>query len=272
MRLVLLAACLLLASSESSVLRAQKFTPGCSLPWAPIAEPHPIDKTCGKSGLSKVSEKVAESEAKNNLCVTGTPTDVDYETLIELQDGVDSDHSVHLGDRNTPSRPTREYPTSKGDLSEGDLVRMSAWVLLAKNSNKSGGENVNCSKSGIENNDIHMVLAKLVDHSDLDEDECHSVTAEAIPHFRPSSWSSTNINSFRDHPVRLTGQLFLDSDHMPCRPDGTGGGPDRASVWEIHPVYLIEICKFTSLAKCSPTSKAAWVAFEQRVDESESNK
>jgi hypothetical protein len=222
--------------------------------------------------LSKVPAKVAESRAKNNLCVAGNPTGIDYETLTELQDGVDTDQSIHLGDRNTPSRPTRKYATSKGDLGEGDLVRFAAWVLLAKNSNTSGGENVNCSKSGIENNDIHLVLAKLVDHADLDEDQCHSVTGEAIPHFRPSSWSSVNINSFRDHPFLFTGPLFLDSDHMPCRSDGTGGSPDRASVWEIHPVYDIEICKFTSVAKCSPTSKTAWVAFDNWVGEAEPRK
>src|SRR5262249_25615709 len=156
--------------------------------------------------------------------------------------------------------------TSKGKLGEGDLVTLAAWVLRAKNSNTSGGENVNCTVSGKDSNDIHIVLAELVSHANLNDDECSSVTAEAIPHFRPSSWTSTNITSFRDHPFRFTGPLFLDSDHSPCRGDGSGGSPDRASVWEIHPLYSIEVCKFTSATKCAVSSKTAWVPLDQWVD------
>jgi hypothetical protein len=257
------ACCVVVAGFAAPMLRAQKFVPGCSLPdtLAAIKEQHPIDKSCTKNGLSKVNEKVLESRAKNNLCATGPETVIEYETLTELQQAIDNDH-FPLGNRNTPARPTKKYASSKGDLGEGDLVSLVAWVLLAKNSNRSSGENVNCKKSGIENNDIHIVLAKFVDHADLDEDEANSVTAEAIPHLRPSSWSAANINSFHDHPFRFTGPLFLDSDHEPSRADGTGGGPDRASVWELHPVYNIEICKFTSKTKCDPATKKAWVTLD----------
>ena len=243
---------------------AQKFVPGCTLPatLAPIAEKHPIDKTCIKSGLSKVSEKVAESRIKNNLCATGDPTTIEHDTLLELQTAADA-AGIHLGDRFHPARPTTRFTTGKGELGEGDLVALTAWVLRARNSNSSsGGENVNCSKNGIENNDIHIVLAKFVNHADIDEDECNSVTAELIPHLRPLAWTKANLMDDRNHPFRFTGPLFLDSDHVPCRVDGSGGGPDRASVWEIHPVYNIEICKFTSKAKCDPSNpanKKAWV-------------
>jgi len=219
--------------------------------------------------LSTVKEKVAESKVKNNLCATGPTTQIDYDTLIELQSAIDDDH-FPLGNRNTPARPTKKYTTSKGSLGEGDMVSLVAWVLLAKNSNRSGGENVNCKKSGIENNDIHIVLAKFVAHADLDEDEADSVTAEANPHLRPSSWSAANINAFRDHPFRFTGPLFLDSDHEPSRADGTGGSPDRASVWEVHPLYNIEICKFTSKNKCDPSNpanKKSWVTLDAWVGE-----
>src|ERR1051325_9541439 len=75
---------------------------------------------------------------------------------------------------------------------------------------------------------------------------------------------------FGDHPFRFTGPLFLDSDHEPSRADGTGGSPDRASVWEVHPLYNIEICKFTSKNKCDPSNpanKKSWVTLDTWVGE-----
>ena len=252
---------------------AQNFAAGCALPESLklIKLIHPIDsgpKACSKSGKSTEPDKVAESKVKNNFCATGDPStgqpvDIEYDTLIELQSAIDDEH-FHLGDRFHPARPTHKFDTGKGKLGEKDLVRLTAWVLRAKNSNStSGGENVNCNKNGNDNNDIHIVLAKFVNHADIDEDECNSVTAEAIPHFRPATWTRDNLMENRDHPFRFTGQLFLDSDHTPCRSNGTGGSPDRASVWEVHPVYNIEICKFKSKTKCSGDS--AWVSFDDWI-------
>src|ERR1043166_979279 len=142
-RLVILGASL--ACWPQQTAYAQRFVAGCQLPdtLASIKESHPLDKTCSKSGLSTVKEKIAESKMKNNLCATGPTTQIDYDTLIELQGAIDDDH-FPLGNRNTPARPTKKYTTSKGALGEGDMVSLVAWVLLAKNSNRSGGENVNC--------------------------------------------------------------------------------------------------------------------------------
>ena len=254
-----------LVCAASIPLSAQKFVAGCAYPWGDLAESHPIDKTCSINGASKVPQKVAESKLKNHLCATGAPTAIDYQTLIDLQKAVENDPSIHLGNRETPDRPMKAYDTDKGSLKEGNLITLAAWVIVARNSDLSSGENVNCNaKKDKASNDIHIVLAQLVSHSDIDEEECDSETAEAIPHGRPTSWSTDNINSFRDHPFRFTGQLFLDSDHTPC--SNGKGSPARASVWEIHPLYQIEVCKFTSAAKCSPTSDTAWTPLNEWVE------
>jgi hypothetical protein len=42
--------------------------------------------------------------------------------------------------------------------------------------------------------------------------------------------------------VRLKGQLFFDASHVPCRP-GKPVNPARSSVWEIHPIYSVDVCK-----------------------------
>ena len=62
-------------------------------------------------------------------------------------------------------------------------------------------------------------------------------------------------------PVRVTGQLFFDSSHVPC----AGGkevrtNPRRFSLWEIHPIYQFEVCT----ADCDGTG--TWLPLEQWVD------
>jgi hypothetical protein len=40
--------------------------------------------------------------------------------------------------------------------------------------------------------------------------------------------------------VRLTGPLFYDASHDPCTPTKKSS-PARRSIWEIHPLYGIEV-------------------------------
>lgn len=266
---------LVLFLSVSGGLLAQpshKFVPGCPLPasMVDIAESHSIDKTCSIRGFSTVAAKVAESRVKNNFCAPGPAVDISYDVFKELQQAVEAAH-VPLDDREHPARPTGTFSTSSGTLGEGKQVRFAAFVMKAKYSNtrkqKDGhvGENVNCNKPTGANNDMHIVL---IPAQDSDEEE--SVTAEAIPHERPSDWSPTNINQFHDHLFRFTGQLFLDSSHKVCTPaDGKTCGPKRISVWEIHPVYGIEICTSKKVGKCKPDQDDGWEPFDQFLGGSE---
>lgn len=41
---------------------------------------------------------------------------------------------------------------------------------------------------------------------------------------------------------RTIGPLFYDGSHVPCH-DDKRPNPQRASVWEIHPVYSVDVCK-----------------------------
>lgn len=250
-------------------LLAAKFKHGCpSLPppLDNIAETHPIDNKCGRDGASKVAEKIAESRAKNDYCRTGHPVMVGRGTFEELQRAVEMD-GVKLNDRAHPARPTKQYQTSRATLGEGSVVRFAAWVLKANYSNTrkrpdgSVGENVNCNQPKGENNDIHVVLVE-----SLDDDEEESVTAEIIPHLRPSAWTPTNLLQHKDRRFRFTGQLFLDSSHKRCAPDEPNCGPKRISVWEIHPVYAIEICKSKRAGRCDPGNDAHWMALDQWLE------
>src|SRR5258705_160632 len=83
------------------------------------------------------------------------------------------------------------------------------------------GVSENCTKPTDENKDLHIILL----HSQ-DDDEEESVTAEAIPHKRPTDWTPDNLQHFNDHLFRFTGQLSLDTSHKVCTPaDGIHCGP-----------------------------------------------
>jgi hypothetical protein len=116
---------------------------------------------------------------------------------------------------------------------------------------------VNCKTGGEASNDIHIELVKTAD----EDDACKSVTAEMSPHFRPESWSSLpDLKIVR--PVRLTGALFFDGSHRPCTATSRPS-PKRISVWEIHPVYQFEVCKFNSRSRCKATADDVWIPLDQ---------
>ena len=59
---------------------------------------------------------------------------------------------------------------------------------------------------------------------------------------------------------------MYDAAHRPCSgspPKAGASAPARASSWEIHPVYGIEVCKFKTLAKCKAGDDSLWTALDQ---------
>jgi len=258
-------AILLLCTSSSLAQQNRKFLPGCPLPSALAGVARTtFDNTCGIKGASTVASKIAESRAKNNFCVAAPAVDITYDTLKELQQAV-GPHDPDLGNRENPSRPSHAYAVTAGSFQEGQLVRLAAFVHLAKYSNTgkkkdgTGGENVNCDRPGKPPNDLHIVLVPAPNKV-----EAESVTAEVSPHFRPVEWTDDNLNHFHDHLFRFTGQLFLDTSHTACGPGSPKGCvPKRISVWEVHPVYAIEICESTDASTCQPNATNGWVSLEE---------
>ena len=215
-------------SSRSSVV----FNPGCRMPFE--SDPVPdIDSECKVDGAGNTDDKKAESKAKNNFCAeTSNPIPIDYQTFKDLQANTTFKRSA---DRDPlASILSRNRVT----IGEGKYVEYAGFVLHAQYSNKSKGEAVNCNIPGEDTNDIHIQMVAEAD----DDDACDSVTAEMSPHFRPDSWTPDKLNSLQGRLVRLRGPLFYDGSHAPCH-DGKRPNPQRISVWEIHPVYSVEVCK-----------------------------
>lgn len=127
-----------------------------------------------------------------------------------------------------------------------------SYVALIKEAHYSDvakGEAVNCNIPGTTTNAIHIVLIK-----DPTDDECLSTTAEMSPHYRLPDWTPENLNAVKGHPVRIQGQLFFDGSHTPCH--GTSRpNPKPASLWEIHPVYAVDVCTQNTIAECQASGE-----------------
>jgi hypothetical protein len=221
---------------------ADTFSPECTLPFVGVRNP-PIDDHCGIQGGSSDPANQAESKAKNNFCAASQPPRViTYQELLGLQSQ----------SANIPKRLPDRTMVSK--LGEGEYVSYVAFIKDAHYSDVGAGEAVNCNIPRNATNDIHIVLLK-----DPNDDECLSTTAEMSPHYRPPDWTPENLlKASAGHPVRVQGQLFFDGSHTPC--SGTSRPkPKRASLWEIHPVYSVDVCTQTTIAECQ-SSTAEWTS------------
>lgn len=246
---------------------AQADTPfprDCTLPFADIAMEHAIDNECGLEGLTSSAANALQNRQKNNFCAEGAPARVSRWSFVRLQRAAD-EAGVHRGTPPADRSALQDlYTTSDGNtIGEGSLVRFVGFILDAHYSNVSNGESVNCKRHGREDNDIHIVL----DESKSVTDFCHTVTAEMSPHFRPEDWDSGVLEDL-GRPVRLTGTLFFDGSHGPCRP-GHPTSPARASVWELHPIYKVDVCKNTSISGCRFDDESKWVPLHDFVTSEE---
>ena len=124
---------------------------------------------------------------------------------------------------------------------------------------------MNCGETGHANNDIHIYLGMTPE----EDDRCESLNAEISPHFRPDTWLEiVGLNISPKRPLRITGQLFFDASHQPCRPNKRHS-PARFTSWEIHPVYNIEVCQFKSASSCPLSGTTMWIPFDEWVGEDE---
>jgi hypothetical protein len=255
---VLFCAYLLLAALPGAAQTG--FDPGCPIPFGKLKSTgRPVD-ACTVDGEGSTDSQIAQNRAKNNLCITAQPVPVTQLSFVKLQAAVDAKHIPFGSASHIPEDRSvlhALYTTTLGDtIGEGTLVTYVGYVLDAHFSDVSSGESVNCKMLGKINNDIHVTLA-----GTPTANPCSGIVAEIIPHFRPLAWEDiTTMN--HAHPVRIVGQLFFDASHTPCR-SGKAASPPRISIWEIHPVYSIDVCKETTPSQCQGNDPASWVPLEQ---------
>ena len=264
--------------------RPLKLRPGCKLPFDAIKTPRAIDRICPAGGCSELTNTDRPHQlmniAKNNFCATNPAVTLGYQDFVNLQQATDKARA------SKPVWWTGKLPSDRtklpmvapigGGRKVGDGVKVVyvGFIREAKYDDTEKGEDVNCKIGGTglvgtSDNDIHISIAQTpLSASPTPAERCQSLTAEMSPHFRPAVWEKIITPSFhkvfQTHPVRITGTLMADVEHIPCaNGKPSGGSPVRVSVWEIHPVYAIDICKNTDLKACGAADASAWTPFDK---------
>jgi hypothetical protein len=246
------------------------FNAGCTLPFASIAKTHPLDGSCPIEGQGSAKSQL-QNRAKNNFCASGVPVTLTYQNFKSLQTAVKNDGTIPFGcptcipDDRSKLRNIFTLPNGT-KVGEGSLVRYVGFIAHPRYSNTSGGEAVNCKRNTQANNDIHVDMLRKPEGQ---EPACRSVTIEISPHFRPPQWERDRLGEVKAHPVRVTGHLFFDASHKPCASDTDTVSPKRISLWEIHPVYGIDVCINSTLASCPAANDSKWIPLHQWVNTDE---
>jgi len=176
-------------------------TPIRAVPYARIARPHEIDSRCPATGREDNNiYHYAQNAAKNNLTLKGTPVPLQFADFTRLQ--LESQRQIDSGTIALEGK----YPRNRGQLhnlinvrgtpvGEGTLVSLRAYVFNANyantkyKTNSEGtpgkGEAVDCDNPELDWNDIHVALSETPSRV---TDECSTVTAELVPHYRPDAW------------------------------------------------------------------------------------
>jgi hypothetical protein len=255
-RIILLAA--LLGRAATSNGSPDEFERGCTLRFQlkELAPDTDLARRCGKEGDATRETDKLQNQVKNNFCAAGDPLTVNFNTLLKLQAKADKNHVGHPTDRSVLADMITENGSSIG---EGTVVRLMAFLHNAHFTKSK--ETSTCHAGKQELKDIHIDLVPK-----RGADLCRSVTAEMIPHFRPQEWIGLTEVEELENPVRVTGQLFYDASHAPCH-NGTRASPARASVWEVHPVYAIDVCLNKSLQACPANDDTKWKPLHKWLEE-----
>lgn len=240
------------------------FKPSCTTPNFPQPRPSStpaIDAQCGLAGSGSGAEG-NQNAAKNNFCASGSPTTITINDLQSLQAQVERKKTINFGDENSADRKrgptTNRAPLQK--IGEGKQVVLKAFVLIAR---QEGAESVNCARNVANTPSFHDIHISLVAAS-TETSECAGVVAEMSPHRRPDAWTQENVMKVAAAKamVRVTGQLFFDSSHVPCaNGQGVRSNPRRTSLWEIHPIYKFEVCT----ADCDGAGQ--WLPLDQWINQ-----
>jgi hypothetical protein len=150
-----------------------------------------------------------------------------------------------------PTRPLRNIATFDGSMGEGDMVRLSAYLVAARD---EGSESVNCG--GNDGTDIHINVGPKSIHPI----EYDGIIAEMIPQLpRPVGWDSTTLNRLAGKQVLVVGGLTYDNQHFvndnPASP--RAGQPKRFSLWEVHPITAFYVCPAGD--GCDPAQLGEWM-------------
>ncbi len=197
------------------------------------------------------------NQLKRTVPPQGTPTTLTFDTFSQLQSA-----AVELVDEGVDIPPAerdkiKSIETAEGTVGEGSRVRLVAF-LSEGTPHANSGESVNCNLKRAANNDIHISVTETKDGSEFE-----GIVVEMIPQDRPANWTSSKLDQLHGKVLLIEGGLFYDNLHF-ANADANNpiqGQPKRFSLWEIHPVTSLKVCKKTKVSQCDPERASDWKAF-----------
>jgi hypothetical protein len=197
------------------------------------------------------------NQLKRTAPPDGTPVTLTFDTFSQLQSA-----AVELVDEGVEISPAdreklKSIETGEGTVGEGSRVRLMAFLSEGK-PHANSGESVNCNLKTEAKNDIHISVTERKSGSEFD-----GVVVEMIPQDRPGKWTSGNIEGLRGKVLLIEGGLFYDNLHFANGDENNplSGQPKRFSLWEIHPITSVKVCKKTTMSQCDPDRGSDWKTF-----------
>jgi hypothetical protein len=197
------------------------------------------------------------NQLKRSMPPEGTPTTVTFETFSQLQSA-----AVELVDQGADISPSdrekiKSIETAEGTVGEGSLVRLVAFLSEGR-PHANTGESVNCNLKSEANNDLHISVTERKNSSEFD-----GIVVEMIPQNRPDSWTSAQVGTLRGKVLLIEGALLYDNMHVTNSDENNPltGQPKRFSLWEIHPITSIKVCKKATVNQCDPGRASDWREF-----------
>lgn len=197
------------------------------------------------------------NQLKRSMPPEGTPTTVTFDTFSQLQSA-----AVELVDQGVDIAPSerekiKSIETAEGTVGEGSLVRLVAFLSEGK-PHANTGESVNCNLKSEANNDLHISVAERKNGSEFD-----GIVVEMIPQDRPDNWTSTQVGTLRGKVLLIEGALLYDNMHVTNGDENNPltGQPKRFSLWEIHPITSVKVCKKMTVTQCDPDRESDWREF-----------
>ena len=141
-------------------------------------------------------------------------------------------------------------------MGEGSRVRLVAF--LSGKPHPNTGESVNCNLKTEANNDIHISVTEKRNGSEFD-----GIVVEDDSAGWPDNWTSQNLQALHGKVLLIEGALLYDNKHFVNADESNplGGQPKRFSLWEIHPITSLKVCKKTAASQCDPDQASDWRDF-----------
>lgn len=250
---VVVVAVLAASLSPQPSLAAGRSKPPCATSLASCPE-----RGCAEAG----TPDAALNEAKRSSPKGKQPIQLTFDQLVEMQSIVD-DRGIPQG--GSPGLSKWQRKKLKGiklnngsKVGEGRFAEIVGFIEADRNLKAAGAESVNCRLPNAENNDIHIPIVE-----NKSDTEYESMVVEPIPQTRDASWTATNLKKLQSDRklLLIRGQLFYDNQHKvrddPDNEEGLKSQPKRFTLWEIHPVTEILVCKKAS-NNCDPAVTSDW--------------